>query len=152
MSEPAVRRDDQHAEGHAGRRRSEKRGARGGARCFDAGLAKRQAARSQLPDAREIDEPVVDAVADDDGAEESGLGIEIADDEPGEAKTDCHRDEDRDAERDRRSEVAKEEQDGKKHQRDHDHGGAREVVEDGLIFRDEHREGAGEIDAQVPVA
>ena len=54
--------------------------------CVDACLLDPKPRAPKLAHPREVDEPVVDAVADDDGAEEGGLGVEVADDEAGQAE------------------------------------------------------------------
>ncbi len=92
----------------------------------------------------EVDEAVVDPVADHDGAEKGRLRVEVADAELGQSKR--HRDCDQhgDPEREDRAQIAEEEKDGEEHEGGAEQRSRGDVVEDRLVVGDEEREGAAE--------
>ncbi len=149
MAESPVRGDHQHAEGDAGRGGGEQGGARRRFRALQARLAQAHSLPTQLFETREVDEPVVDAVAHHDGAEEGGLRVEVANHQAGEAEGDRDGHQHRQPEREDGARIAEEEEEGNQDQRDADQGGARHVVDDRLVLGDEEREGACESDAEV---
>ena len=122
---------------------------RGALRALHAGGQQGDAFTAELFHAREVDEPVVDPVAEHDRAEERGLRVEVADDQPREAERDGDRGEDGEAEAERRAQIAEEEQDRKEHQRGAEQRGVLHVVDDRLVLGDEEREAAGEAHAQM---
>ena len=88
MAESPVRGHHQHAEGDAGCGGGEQGGSRRGLRALQARLAQAHSLPAQLFETGEVDETVVDAIAHHDGAEESGLRVEVADHHPGEPEGD----------------------------------------------------------------
>ena len=111
VPEPAVGRDHEHAEGDAGGRGGEQGGARSGLGALQAGFAQAHALPAKLFQTREIDEPVVDAVAHHDGAEEGRLGVQVADHQAGEPEGDAHGHQDGQPQRGHRPDVLEEKED-----------------------------------------
>ena len=136
VPETPVRRQDEHGERHAGGRRR-RAGWRAPPRArLEAGGLERHAGPPELPHPRQVDEPVVDAVADDDAAEERRLRVEVADDQPGEPEGEqpppsARRCPARPCERRSRKKRKSESSTSAHHQ----HHGGEHVVEDGLVAR-----------------